>query len=365
MSKLVMIGVFPPPLHGLSSINKAMKEYFITMGHETLIYDLSSGNLSRSWHIKVYRCILVIKKFLDFSKFLVVHDDVSVYMSVSAGKGQVYEILFLIACYFKGCRVYLHHHSFMYININKPLFLMKILTFFSIKNGCHLFLCELMALKMQDLYPLVRKSLVLSNSGLVGQTQNKRMRKLEHPFTIGFLSNIENDKGIFEFLELIELLELEDIEINAMIVGPFMDLRTKDLVLNKISSRKNIAYLGPLYGAEKESFWKSISVLVYPTKNDAEPLTVIEAFSYGVPVLTRSIGCLSQMVPSTAGGAFDIRDNFLDSALLKLRLWFEFPLEYQRASHEAKRRFSFMKKKSQNALEMLSNAIKENNVTSV
>lgn len=353
-----MIGVFPPPYHGLSLINLLMRDYFASRGIKAAIFNLSPRELGRSWRIKIFRCMLVLRRLIEFCKFCIIHRDASVYMSISAGFGQVYEIIFLFLCCMRGYTVFLHHHSFIYLNSKRPALLMKLIELFSANFGYHIVLSEIMAKKLHFLYPSLNKMIILSNSGLLLIEPPKSSRCFNPSFTIGFLSNIEKDKGIFEFLELVQYLESDSNDIRALIAGPFIDIGTENIVLNKIADFRNVEYLGPIYDEKKEAFWKNIDVLIYPTKNDAEPLTVLEALANGVPVLTRSIGCIPEMISSSNGEAFGENENFVDSAALKIRLWLKNPQDYESASRNAYKSYAAMKSKAKEALESLYDAIK-------
>ena len=78
--------------------------------------------------------------------------------------------------------------------------------------------------------------------------------------------------------------------------------------------KKNVKYLGPLYGKDIEFFFSEIDFLLYPTKNDAEPLVLYEAISKGVPVLSYNRGCINHMLSFNHNLLVNIDSNFREKA---------------------------------------------------
>ena len=65
----------------------------------------------------------------------------------------------------------------------------------------------------------------------------------------------------------------------------------------------SINYRGPVHGSNKKEFFNDIHIMLFPSryKNEAQPLVVFEALSYGVPVICFNRGCIENMVDSTCG----------------------------------------------------------------
>ncbi len=47
--------------------------------------------------------------------------------------------------------------------------------------------------------------------------------------------------------------------------------------------------------------FKNTNILLYPSKNDAFPLTLLESLSYGVPVVATNEGSISYILDDTSG----------------------------------------------------------------
>ncbi len=348
-----MVGPFPPPLHGMASVNFAMQNFLSSRGQKSLIFNLSAFSLRRVWYVKMVRFFLVLNRLAKFFYVIATNSNISVYVSASAGKGQAYEIFFILFSRIFGHKLFIHHHSFLYLSRSPVPLVSRLLFWVAGISCCHITLCQAMALRIREFYPEASNVRVLSNSSLIPLGPPREPRNCNEIITLGFLGNIEVDKGIQEFLEVLTILEQQEILFKAVIAGPFFDEKTKKIVFERVSQLSNVNYIGPVYGADKLSFWGKVDVLLYPTRNDAEPLTVLEALSFGIPVLTRDKGCLAEMVDDSSGAVFVEDDGYVYEAVSKIVLWNSTPNIYEKASAGALLRYQSLRSQSQASLEKL------------
>jgi glycosyltransferase involved in cell wall biosynthesis len=347
---ICMVGMFPPPTHGMAAVNLAMREFLIASGEDPIVFDLSAKLLSKAWHVRLFRGLRVLYAFGRYIRFLLSHRNVSVYLSLSAGYGQLYEIMFILAGRIAKAKIFLHHHSFVYLNEHRVL--THALTYLSGGASQHIALCNVMAQKLKTCYPSVRKVMILSNSAWLSSSIDM-FRLRNRVTTLGFLGNIERDKGIFEFLDVVQKVQDEWHDVHALIAGPFRNGTTEKRVREKISELRHVQYVGAKYGAEKAVFLDSIDVLLFPTRNDAEPLTVLEAMGHGVPVVAWSRGCIPQMIPSPSGMVINGDDDYVSNAVNQIRVWQESPNELSNRSRGVMDRYATMQLEAKNSLEIL------------
>jgi glycosyltransferase involved in cell wall biosynthesis len=120
-----------------------------------------------------------------------------------------------------------------------------------------------------------------------------------------FLSNLIISKGIYIFLDAIEILYLKkNIHIEALIIGEEAEIKAEEL-LNEIKKRNLdnfIKYLGPKYGEEKSRILREVDILVYPTFNDVWGLVILEAMQFGLPVIASREGAIPEIVDDGTTG---------------------------------------------------------------
>ncbi|HTI16080.1 MAG TPA: glycosyltransferase family 4 protein [Trinickia sp.] len=299
------VGAFPPPVHGLSMVNEAIAERLV--GRASIVKFDTAGGTTRSGLVRSLCRLGSGLLVLRFAVMATVRRPSSIYIGLSGGRGQLIDGMFALIGNLLGIPVFFHHHSFRYLN--KPSRLTR-MVFQLAGKATHIALCSHMAARLKQLYPgLVRETLVLSNTALfpVARSQHIRMR-VRQPLTLGFLSNITREKGIFEFFDVLSVLEDKDLQVRAIIAGPVADTIASEFNA-ALTSHPQASHIGSVSGEEKTKFYESIDLLVFPSRyeNEAEPLTVNEAIGFGVPVIASDKGC----IPSTLrrGGGLFVRDD--------------------------------------------------------
>ena len=104
---------------------------------------------------------------------------------------------------------------------------------------------------------------------------------------IFYLSNLMEEKGIFEFLEAIEILNKKKIKFAAKIAGD-IDATLKNDLLKRMDKIKNLDYLGIVKGSEKQELLDWGTVFILPTfyRMEGQPISILEAYATSNLVLT-------------------------------------------------------------------------------
>jgi glycosyltransferase involved in cell wall biosynthesis len=156
--------------------------------------------------------------------------------------------------------------------------------------------------------------------------------KSVRPKTIGLIGRIHKDRGIWEFIKLIRILNINSKDFKVVVIG---DGPSKDkflLKLESIISKSRITYLGQLTESELRKVWKRIGVLVSIAPVESYGRVTRESLIAGVPVwATASAGVKDLMDNCTKGEVrlLDLckNDASLDKdfkALLKTKVSNEF-----------------------------------------
>ena len=102
--------------------------------------------------------------------------------------------------------------------------------------------------------------------------------------------------------------------INGIIAGPYTDNKSKQYLVETLPLIPNIEYVGSVSDDAKSNFFNNIDILIIPSKNEAEPLIILEALSYGVPIIANSIGCIPQMLNTKCGFLIHSTDDFINAS---------------------------------------------------
>ncbi len=343
--RVYLVGPLPPPIFGLSIINAAIRSQLTEVDISPFIIDLASSRIGRAWGGRLRRLAKVVSGFLHFLKSRPKAGD-TLYMSVSGGFGQIYECLFAAVARLLGLRIWLHHHSYAYLDRKSRLlqWLASIAGF----SATHIVLSAGMAARLRDVYPIFSRAITLSNAVFVEPFVPAAVRIRQSVETIGFLSNISEEKGVFDFLRVVSRLESAGWKVNARLAGPFDDGDTEKRVRESLQSVRTVEYVGPKYDDEKSAFFEELDVLLFPTRyvNEAMPVTILEAMAHGVPVIAFDRGSIGDLVAGGCGLVVDKNDDFAEAAVQQLRAWKASPETFQEVSKEVRLRFNQLREQS-------------------
>ncbi|MEW6169459.1 MAG: glycosyltransferase family 4 protein [Pseudomonadota bacterium] len=335
--QVVMAGAFPPPVHGMAAVNAAVRDVLQRAGATPLVIDLAAPSLDRSLAARLGRLPRVLGGLGRLAGRRGLRH-ATLYMSVSGGLGQAYELAFILLARLRGMRLFLHHHSFAYLD--RPGLLTRALVRAAGDDAAHVALSGGMAERLQTAYRADRV-MPVSNAVffVMADTPAVVRTRLE---TLGFLGNISAEKGAFEFLDLMAAAGKSGLTLRARLAGPFQDAATEKAVRERLASLPQVEYVGPQYGADKDAFYAGIDALIFPTRyvNEAEPVTVHEALSRGIPVIAYGRGCIPEIVGADCGLVIDPAEPFVPAALAKLESWLADPAAFEAASRAAAARFA-------------------------
>jgi glycosyltransferase involved in cell wall biosynthesis len=311
---MAMVCAFPPPVHGAALVSERMRKRFVLEGFRIVSINTSPQSLRRSlkYYVARFRALCGVWRLISLGP-----SDI-IYCYVNARWGAVIDLIVALIARAVGAELWLHHHSFYYL---KKSFLLHTATFaLNRRRTHHIVLCECMKKRIVETYRIQADRIrILSNINFV-EPANINFASVAHECnSIGFLSNISEEKGISEFLKLCD--RMQNVPVNFEIAGPILD-DTYDWIRDlEIMSNQKIRWVGALDEFEKTRFLARIDLLVFPThyRNEAEPLVIYEAMAAGVVVVAYDRGCIREMMeaPHVVAANFDELERTVRSLLIQ------------------------------------------------
>jgi glycosyltransferase involved in cell wall biosynthesis len=119
------------------------------------------------------------------------------------------------------------------------------------------------------------------------------------PVTLFFIGNVGVQKGIPDLIESAGALQRAGMGFKLVLAGPFdspsageqMKRRVADLGLDQ-----NIRFTGPVFGEEKAALFQAADIFVLPSYGEGVPLSMLEAMSYGLPVVATAVGGIPEVM---------------------------------------------------------------------
>nr|WP_170235045.1 glycosyltransferase family 4 protein [Bizionia gelidisalsuginis] len=120
--------------------------------------------------------------------------------------------------------------------------------------------------------------------------------------SILFLGKIGQRKGVFDLLEVLkihknELLGLVNINIGGNGETSLLKLKIKEFELEDI-----VNYVGWVTGDKKDLLYKSNDVIILPSYNEGLPISLLEAMSYAMPLISTNVGGIPQILEDKVNG---------------------------------------------------------------
>lgn len=294
-SRLAAIVTLPGPKTGMTLATQWMVRRFEEEG-PILLYDLAGPNFRpRYWMLQKAWRVFLSGIWLGFKSGR--GADV-VYLVANAKWGMLHTLYHVLISRLLGKSIVMHHHVCSYSN--KYSVAMAISQGLMKSNDINIFLGVEQESNMSLLYSCRSSSRILPNAYMCSPHRVvARKRESLSPLVIGHMSNLTFDKGLQCVLTVVKTLVQSGENVKLILAGPINGKREQAAV--KSASRflgDNLDYRGPVYGEEKEAFYREIDCFFFPTryKNEAQPIVLIEAMSFALPIVTTDQGCIASLV---------------------------------------------------------------------
>lgn len=138
---------------------------------------------------------------------------------------------------------------------------------------------------------LAKKIFITSNiiepSRLTSSIDFRNKYKLNNDkLKIAFIGRVINEKGVFEFLKAIPLVERKEL-CDFILVGDGDALAQMKGLAGELNVSQYIRFLGWVDQDEAESFYSSVDILVFPTFfGEGFPMALFKSVVSGLPVIT-------------------------------------------------------------------------------
>ena len=140
--------------------------------------------------------------------------------------------------------------------------------------------------------------------------------KTDQPKTIGLIGRIHQDRGIWEFIKLVRILNSSSKDFKVVVIG---DGPSKDKFLLKLESvipKNKITYLGQLPESELGKAWKRIGVLVSMAPVESYGRVMRQSLIAGVPVWATASAGVKDLMDNCKKGEVKLLDLSKSDAYL-------------------------------------------------
>ncbi len=331
MPRVLVVGPYPPPVQGAALVTQLLVDVMRQTATVELVI-ISPDGLQRDFSYFLQRVLRVGRACMRLAAFRYAGER-AFYLVCAGGHGTLYDLILVAIARLIGVRVHLHHHAFSYISHRPPL--SRLLIRVAGAQTLHICLCRRMAERLAAQYRSVHRTVVLSNAALVTPGVAHAPGTV---LRLGFMSNLMASKGLDRTIEVMRRVRQSRPAVKLIVAGPAVDRSGAALVVAaQHEFTDSFEYRGPVYGADKDAFFSSIDVFLFPSRyvNEAQPLVVLEALAYGIPVVANNLGCIGDDVSSEGGIVAPSDNEFVALAAAAITRWIDDRAALAQASQQA------------------------------
>ena len=156
------------------------------------------------------------------------------------------------------------------------------------------------------------------------------MPKDHKVFTLLFLGLISRNKGIYDLLDVIEEHKNEFIGNLKLKVGGNGDVNNLIQLITKKGIYDIVSYEGWVSGDKKTELLNESDVYVLPSYKEGLPISILEAMSYSLPVISTCVGGIPEIIlngengylinPGDKEALYDAINKLKSSEKLRIRM---------------------------------------------
>lgn len=251
-------------------------------------------------------------KFKKFKKYLLFFKEVFVKVKMNE-----YDLIYvhyighsliplILAQYFIKKPIVLNAHGGDVITNSKISFLIQKIVFSIIKKANLIVVpSEYFKEMVSSKFNISNNKIFVSPSGGIDTTLFKSIidKKINKPFTIGYVSRIDSGKGWNILLDAVYVLNKRNFDIKVIMIGSGSE---ENILLNKIKNLKLqsiVNYLGAKSHNELVAYFNKMDIFIFPTTlNESLGLVGLEAMACGIPVIGSNIGALPSYIEDGING---------------------------------------------------------------
>ena len=269
----------------------------------------------------------------------------TVYVVPDGGKGLLFSKIYVRLVTLMFPSLILHHRSYSYISVKSSM-MAKIVSYAPQKT-LHVLLDPTMKEKFIELYGNRSPSIILSNAATCDVQPSPDFTNLKHSVSIGFLSNMVEDKGFDVFTDaVLKLAQKVNPSTTFMLAGRPIGV-SNELRLIKLQNLlgNRLEYNGEIFGQEKSEFFKGCDIFILPTRfsQEAQPNVLYEAMAGGASIVSTHWVGIPSMLADTKHKLVSAETNQANAVCNAV-------LELMKEDHHANRRVqisAFMKKRDE------------------
>lgn len=292
-----MIGPFLGPITGMSVANNTILNKFKDNYNVTIIDSSNNGgfeNKEDQGKFKFYKLLISILKIIKsiYTTFRRKYNVVYITPGQSYLGFMRYSVYIIIGN-IKRERVFIHIHGSRFRKMYDSQSSIRKKIILGLIKKCSGIIVLGESLKSMFDGLVVKEKIFCSENGVEcyyasskGEIQNKIDSLKKGKKKVLFLSNLMADKGILELLKASEFFKSDELVIDF--AGEIEPTYSSEIKMYFAKYKDKLNYHGVVTGKEKKMLLQNNDIFILPSKDEGQPISILEAYSNGLGVITDS-----------------------------------------------------------------------------
>jgi glycosyltransferase involved in cell wall biosynthesis len=307
MKKVLIVGQTPPPYGGQAiMIEHLVKANFknVEIYHVRMNFSRGMKDMGKFQIWKIYHLFQII--FQIYYYRFIKGVDILYYPPSGPTSAAFRDMAILFFTRFLFKKTIFHFHA---SGLSQHLENKKRLFRFVFKKS---FMYPDIAIHLSESCPeegviLRAKKCIIVPCGLPDMANKPNIIENKKHLTLLFVGILEDTKGEMDLLRAVAILKQQQIEVKVKIAGEFKRQEYKDNLFSFVANNDlsdNVEYLGVITGDAKTSHFRDSDIFCFPSYFHSEsfPLVLIEAMSFGLPIISTKWRGIPDMVEDGYNG---------------------------------------------------------------
>ena len=294
--EIVMLGAGLDVMGGISSVEKLILDQGVS--------EVNLKHIATLQDVSLMRKILVFNKAIFHFVRILLKGKVDLVHIHFSSRGSTFRTLILIIfvlVFRKPVVLHSHGSGFHLFYRQQSLWIQKIIRYLFSKTNRIIVLSNSWKEFYVNNLDLEESKIAILPNPVKLPSQNK-LNKSSSTVKFIFLGRIGERKGAFELIKAYSRIPVQHRNIATLTLAGDGDADVARNMVNDLNLADKVTILDWINSRERDSLLTDSDVFVLPSHNEGLPMAMIEAMSFGLPVITTPVGGIPELITHEDNG---------------------------------------------------------------
>lgn len=262
------------------------------------------------------------KKFFKHCYHILVSDTEVFYFTPSGSVGgNIRDSFYLLLMILKQKKIVTHFHNSAFGNVVNKYKILQFINKWIYRRIHKIIVLGYKSKQMFETLMVPNSKFEVIRNGIDEELfiSEEKLNQKQHtqPFNVIYFSNMIKDKGYDIVLEVAKKMQWNP-KYHFYFSGKFFDRQLEETFKKDISGMNNVTYYDGVYGQEKQQLLQKMHYFILPSKEEALPISMLEAMANGVYIIVSNVGVISEVIEPEASYLLNISNSSNDIQIIEI-----------------------------------------------